>query len=129
MTIINKDLIDSLLKKAKESPRLRMNYDLRNSEDDTSQRMLNALMPNTIVPIHRHPKTSETVVILCGEIDEIMFDNDGNESKRIHMDVQNGCYGINIPMGQWHTIKVYKPTVILEVKDGKFYPTDTKDIL
>lgn len=129
MDIINNDLMDTLLKEAESSPKLRINFDLRNSEDDTSQRMLNALMPDTVIPIHRHPKTSETVFILRGKIDEILYDNNGNESKRIHLDFQNGCYGINIPMGQWHTIKVYKPSIILEIKDGKYYPTDTKDIL
>lgn len=117
---INKDLLDNLFEQAKENPRLRQNLDLRTSADDNSQRMLNALLPGTVVPIHRHPQSTENVFLLCGKIVEVLFDEDGNEMERIHLDPTVGNYGCVVPQGAWHTVEVLEPSVIYEAKDGKY---------
>ena len=80
---INKDFLNQLFEQAKANPRLRQNLDLRTSAADNSQRMLNALLPGTIVPIHRHPHSTENVFLLCGKIVEVICDENGNETKRI----------------------------------------------
>ena len=121
---IDKELLERLFEQAKESPRLRMNYDLRTSSADTSQRMLNALLPGTEVSIHRHESTSETVVCLCGRLEEIIYEEmpDGTfqEVSRHLLCPSEGKYGIQIPAGAWHTICVLEPSVILEAKDGAY---------
>ena len=117
---INKDLLDSLFEQAKENPRLRQNMDLRTSSADTSQRMLNALLPGTVVPIHRHPQSTESVFLLCGKIVEVICDENGNEIERIHLDPSVGNYGCVVPQGAWHTVEVLEPSVIYEAKDGKY---------
>ena len=117
---INKELLDSLFEQAKENPRLRQNLDLRTSSADTSQRMLNALLPGTVVPIHRHPQSTENVFLLCGKIVEVICDENGNEKERIHLDPTIGNYGCVVPQGTWHTVEVLEPSVIYEVKDGKY---------
>lgn len=117
---INKHLLEELLTKAKNSERKRINYDLRTSSEDGGQRMLNALLPETIVPIHCHPMSNESVIVLEGKIDEILYNAKGIEIRRIHLNPDNGQYGYVIPPGIWHTIKVYVPTVIFEVKDGRY---------
>ena len=124
--VIDKELLDNLLEQAKESHRLRMNYDLRTFETDTSQRMLNALQPGTEVPIHRHEETTETVVCLLGRLEEIIFEelSDGTfqEVSRYLLCPSEGIYGMQVPMGAWHTIRVLEPSVIFEAKDGAFKP-------
>ena len=121
---IDKLLIERLFEQAKESPRLRMNYDLRTSSADTSQRMLNALLPGTEVPIHRHEETTETVVCLCGRLEEMIYEEmpDGSfqEVSRHLLCPSEGLYGIQIPAGAWHTIRVLEPSVIFEAKDGAY---------
>lgn len=117
---INKDLLDNLFEQAKENPRLRQNLDLRTSSADTSQRMLNALLPGTVVPIHRHPQSTENVFLLCGKIVEVICDENGNEIERIHLDPTVGNYGCVVPQGAWHTVEVLEPSVIYEAKDGKY---------
>ena len=121
---IDKELLERLFEQAKESPRLRMNYDLRTSSADTSQRMLNALLPGTEVPIHRHESTAETVVCLCGRLEELIYEEmpDGsfNEVSRHLLCPSEGKYGIQIPAGAWHTIQVLEPSVIFEAKDGAY---------
>ena len=117
---INKDLLDNLFEQAKENPRLRQNLDLRTSSTDTSQRMLNALLPGTVVPIHRHPQSTENVFLLCGKIVEVICDENGNEIERIHLDPTIGNYGCVVPQGAWHTVEVLEPSVIYEAKDGKY---------
>ena len=117
---INKDLLDSLFEQAKENPRLRQNLDLRTSSADTSQRMLNALLPGTVVPIHRHPQSTENVFLLCGKIVEVIYDENGKEIERIHPDPSVGNYGCVVPQGAWHTVEVLEPSVIYEAKDGKY---------
>lgn len=121
---IDKLLIERLFEQAKVSPRLRMNYDLRTSSADTSQRMLNALLPGTEVPIHRHEETAETVVCLCGRLEEMIYEEkeDGTfqEVSRHMLCPDEGKYGIQIPAGAWHTIRVQEPSVIFEAKDGAY---------
>ena len=117
---INKDLLDNLFEQAKENSRLRQNLDLRTSSADTSQRMLNALLPGTVVPIHRHPQSTESVFLLCGKIVEVICDENGNEIERIHLDPSVGNYGCVVPQGAWHTVEVLEPSVIYEAKDGKY---------
>ena len=128
---IDNALLDSLTEQAKASPRLRMNYDLRNSSEDTSQRMLNAIEPGSLVPIHRHQKTSETVVVLRGRVLEEFYD----ELERIcsavyEVSADGPVCALNIPAGQWHTLRSLESgTVILEVKDGAYEPIGPEDVL
>ena len=141
MMVIDNKLLDSLFEQAKSSSRLRMNYDLRTTAGDTSQRMLNALMPGTEVPIHRHEETSETVVCLCGRLEEIIYEEvveyvqdetsrtgevmrkqTLKEVERHLLCPAEGVYGMQIPAGTWHTIRVLEPSVIFEAKDGAFRP-------
>lgn len=128
---ITQQLLDELTAQAKLSPRLRMNYDLRNSDRDMSQRMLNAIEPGSPLPIHRHQKSSETVVVLRGHLREIFYD----ELKRCVEDVIDLKAGgdvvaLNIPAGQWHTVEVLESgTIIMEVKDGPYEPIGPEDVL
>ena len=117
---INKDFLGKLFEQAVENPRLRQNFDLRTSSADTSQRMLNALLPGTVVPIHRHPDSNENVILLCGKLVEVFCDDDGNETERIPLDPVVGNYGCVVPQGVWHTVEVLDPSVIYEAKDGKY---------
>ena len=127
---IDKTILDELTAKAKTGERLRMNLDMRTSSDDTSQRMLNALEPGTIVPIHRHCSTAETVIIVRGKVKEIFYDNDGNVTEEVLMEVGGECPMVQIPAGMWHTIEALETgTVIFEAKDGAFAPLSEKDIM
>lgn len=128
---ITQALLDELTAKAKTSPRLRMNYDLRNSDADQSQRMLNAIEPGSPLPIHRHQNTSETVVCLRGRLVWEFY----NELERICTETieltPNGpIVALNVPKGQWHTVKALESgSVILEVKDGPYEPQSPVDVL
>lgn len=127
---ITQALLDSLTGQAKASPRLRMNLDLRNSAEDQSQRMLNAIEPGSPLPIHRHRKTSETVVCLRGHLREIFYDDNGKVTETIDLAPASDCVALNIPAGQWHTVEALESgTVILEMKDGAYEPTGPEDIL
>lgn len=127
--VLDSVLLDALLKKASESERLRIAYDLRTSYDDNSQRMLNALLPGTVVSVHRHPATAETVMILRGSLTEVFYDEEGRETNRFVLSAANGLYGVQIPVGQWHSVIVTEPCVILEVKDGKYAPVSPDDVM
>lgn len=129
MMVIDKVLMDSLTDQAKVNPRLRQNYDLRTSVDDSSQRMLNAVLPGTVVPIHRHQETSETVFILKGQVDEVLYDEQGNETERFALKADSDVKGCVVPKGVWHTIEVYEPSVIFEAKDGAFKPLASEDMM
>ena len=120
MIQIDKKLINDLFDKAVVSDRKRMNYDLRTSSNDGSQRMLNALLPGTSVPVHRHPRSNENVLLLQGKLVEVIYDVAGNESERIHLDPSVGNFGCVVPAGAWHTVEVLEPSVIFEAKDGKY---------
>ena len=127
---ITQQLMDELTAEAKASPRLRMNRDLRNSPEDKSQRMLNALEPGTPLPIHRHRKSSETVVCLRGHLREIFYSDEGVVTDVIDLAPNSDCVALNIPIGQWHTVEVLESgTVIMEVKEGPYEPTGPEDVL
>lgn len=117
---INKEFLGKLFEQAVENPRLRQSYDLRTTSDDNSQRILNALLPGTVVPIHRHPNSNENVLLLCGKLIEVIYDENGNTKEHIHLDPTIGNYGCVIPPGAWHSVEVLEPSVIYEAKDGKY---------
>lgn len=128
--IIDKQILEELTAKAKASPRLRMNLDLRNSDADQSQRMLNAIEPGSPLPIHRHTKSSETVVCLRGHLREIFYNDRGEVTEVIDLAPDSDCVAVNIPIGQWHSVEVLESgTVILECKDGPYEPLRPEDIL
>lgn len=127
---ITQTLLDNLTAQAKASPRLRMNLDLRNSPADQSQRMLNAIEPGSPLPIHRHRKSSETVVCLRGRLRELFYDDAGTVTETIELAPDSPVVALSIPIGQWHTVQVLASgTVIMEVKDGPYEPTEPEDIL
>ena len=140
-----KEFLGKLFEQAVANPRLRQSYDLRTSPTDNSQRMLNALLPGTVVPIHRHPNSTETVICLCGKMEEVIYEeivsyeNPSSEDFKQSMDTQDvtrkveyremqrirlcptqAKYGCQIPEGAWHTVEVIEPSVIFEAKDGKY---------
>ena len=126
--IIDDQILAELSEQAKVSPRLRMNFDLRNSPEDKSQRMLNAIEPGTVLPIHRHRFSSETVVCIRGHFEEYFYDDAGRLTETI--DMVPGGKIINIPIGQWHSLKSLESgTVLLEVKEGAWEPLAPEDIL
>ena len=128
---ITQTILNELTAKAKESPRLRMNLDLRDSAEDTSQRMLNAIEPGSPLPIHRHQKTSETVVCIRGRLVEEFYDDlERICTERIELSPNGPVVALNIPAGQWHTVQSLESgTVILEMKNGKYEPISDVDIL
>lgn len=128
---ITQAILDDLTAKAKESPRLRMNLDLRDSAEDSSQRMLNAIEPGSPLPIHRHQRTSETVVCLRGRLVEEFYDDlERTCTDRIELSPNGPVVALNIPVGQWHTVHALESgTVILEMKNGKYEPISDVDIL
>ena len=126
--IITSTILDELTAKAKASPRLRMNYDLRNSAEDGSQRMLNAIEPGTVMPIHRHRNSSETCVCIRGHFEEYFYDGKGHLTDTI--DMRPGGTVINIPAGQWHSLRSLESgTVLLECKDGRWEPLGEEDVV
>ena len=135
--IIDSALLEDLTEQAKKNPRVRQNYDLRNSSEDKSQRMLNALEPGTMMPIHRHRYSSETVVLLKGSIRQNFYSIKYEESKTISvltdswvLEAGGNCVGCNIPAGQWHNLECLESgTVIFESKDGAWSPLEEGDIL
>lgn len=129
--VIDQAILDKLTEAAKASPRLRMNLDLRNGEDDQSQRMLNAIEPGSPLPIHRHQKTSETVVCLRGRLVEEYYDELKRIcTERIELSPDGPVVALNIPVRQWHTARALESgTVILEMKDGAYEAIGEEDIL
>lgn len=124
-----------MLTTAAQVERLRTAKDLRTSASDTSQRMLNALQPGTIVPIHRHRQSSETVLCLKGCIEEILYEErlehgrkELKEVRRIRLTAAGETVGCQVPQGVWHTVNVLQPTVIFEAKDGPYVPAESQDI-
>ncbi len=144
--LINDSLLEDLHEQAVASERLRMNYDLRTTDEDSSQRMLNALEPGTKVPIHRHLKTSETVVCLQGCLDWVFYEelpnmdaggpiHDGEramdescfkETARFRVSPREGIYGLQVPLGAWHSVVAHEPSTILEAKDGAYVVNQTQ---
>ena len=128
---ITQAVLDKLTELAKASPRLRMNMDLRNSDKDQSQRMLNAIEPGSVVPIHRHRYTSETMVCLRGRLVEEYYDDlERICTEAIEISPNGPVVALNIPAGQWHTLRaVESGSVIIEIKDGPYRLTEECDIL
>ena len=128
--IISQEILDELTASAKASPRLRMNMDLRNSSADQSQRMLNALEPGTVMPIHRHRTSSETVVIIRGKIQWVFYDDDGNETERVTLDANGDLRMLNVERDRWHSLVCLESgSVLFECKDGPYEPLGDEDIL
>jgi len=127
---IDKDLLDQLTEQAKASPRLRMNYDLRDSAEDKSQKMLNALEPGTMLPIHRHRAFSEAVVMVRGKAVQYIYDEKGNVIDEIHMAAGGDCPGMVVEKGVWHRLESLETgTVIIEAKEGAYVPLAEEDIM
>ena len=126
--IIDQSLLDNLTAEAKASPRLRMNYDLRNSAADQSQRMLNAIEPGTVMPIHRHMGSSETVICIRGHFVENFYDEHGILTEAV--DMVPGGLMVNVPAGQWHNLESLESgTVLFEAKDGPYRPLAPEEIM
>lgn len=126
--VITKEILDELSAQAKVSPRLRMAMDLRNSAEDQSQRMLNALEPGTVMPIHRHKGTSETCICIRGHFEEYFYDENGNLTETI--DMVPGGVVLNIEKGQWHSLQCLESgTILFEAKDGAYAPLEPDDIM
>ena len=123
-------LLDELTAQAKESPRLRMHFDLRDSAEDESMRMLNALEPGTVIPVHRHNGTSEEVICLRGCVEEVLFDDDGVEVARFRLSPGDGVTHCHVPIGQYHTCRSLESgSVIIEFKNGRYDPVSTEELL
>lgn len=128
--LIDTNLFDTLSAQAKASPRLRVNYDLRDTPDDQSQRMLNALEPGTVMPIHRHRNTSETVVVLRGKVRWLYYDDQGHLTESIMVEADGDIRGLSVPIGQWHSLECLESgSVILETKDGPWEALKDEDMM
>ena len=128
--LLNKQFLDQLSKSASENPRLRASFDLRNTDQDKSQRMLNALHPGTILPIHRHPFTAETLIMVRGSICQKFYNNQGEVTDTFVLNAGGECSVLQIPAGQFHSLECLEEgTVIFEAKDGPYMPVSADDIL
>ena len=127
--VIDDELFAMLEQQAHDAPRLRMNYDLRNTEQDDSQRMLNVWLPGSKLEVHRHQHSNETVLLLRGRMDVVLYNDDGTEAARYPMGEGTGHYGINIARGAWHTVEAHTLAVTFTAKDGAWAPNAPEDIL
>lgn len=128
--ILDKELLDNLTAQAKASPRLRMHYDLRDSVEDESQRLLNAIEPGTVIPVHRHSATSEDVIVLRGIAEEVFYDESGLETGRVRLIPGSETPAIHIPQGQYHELRsLCTGTVVFEAKNTKYSPELTEEYL
>jgi cupin fold WbuC family metalloprotein len=130
MKILNLELLNSITAKAKESPRLRMNYNFHESPESKAQILLNSLEPGTVLPVHRHQNTSETYILLKGSLKVLIYSENKELLSSTELDPANGVYGVEIPAGQWHKVEVLETgTVIFEVKEGPYTPITEEDTL
>ena len=128
--LIDSQLLDRLTEAAKTNPRLRMHLNLHESPESKAQRLLVALEPGTIMPVHRHPLVNETQMVLRGSLKVIFFNDKKEVTDEYILGPKHGNYGIHTPKGQWHTLEVLETgTVIIEVKDGPYTPSAPKDIM
>ena len=128
--IIDKNLMDSLSQQAKENPRLRQAFDLRTTPNDSSQRILNAVEPGTILPIHRHRGSTETIIVLRGKVVQHYYDDNGNKTASYELAPNTAQVGMSVPVGQWHALEsLEEGSVIFECKDGAYQPLSAEDIL
>ena len=130
MKIIDNELIDNIVSPAKDSPRLRMNYNFHESLDDKCHRLLNALEPGTVVPVHRHPTKDESFVILRGKVRVSIYNDSGQITESVVLSPADGKYGVDIAKNVWHGVECLESgSVIFEVKEGPFVPHDKDGIL
>ena len=130
MQLIDKELLDSVGQQAKDSSRLRMNYNFHETPDAPVQKLLNALELGTVLPVHRHCHTSETYILLRGKLKVMIYSEQKELLDSIVLDPLEGCYGVDIKAGEWHAIEVLESgTTIFEVKDGPYTPLVEEDIL
>ena len=128
--VIDRQLIDTVCEQAKNSPRLRMNYNFHQSLDDKCHRFLNAVEPGTVVPIHRHPTKDESFVILRGTVRVTTHNDDGSVIEDVVLCSESGNYGVEIPKGVWHKLESLEAgSVIFECKEGPFVPHEVDGIL
>ena len=128
--VLTTEILDALSARAKVNERLRMNLDLRTSPEDQSQRMLNAMEPGTVLPIHRHTATCETIVMLRGSIKEMFYDDSGNLTESVVLKAGTEPSAMNIPAGVWHNLECLEPgTILFEAKDGAFEPRKEEDTM
>lgn len=128
--IIDKQLLDRVSEKAKQSERLRMNYNFHESLEERCHRFLNALEPGTDIPIHHHPTKDETFILMRGKVRVKTYNDDGNIIDDVVLGQENGQYGINIPKNVWHTLECLESgTIIFECKEGPFVPHEEEGIL
>ena len=128
--IINKTLLDSVSKQAKESPRLRMNYNLHEKLTDSTHRFFNAMEPGTVVPIHRHQNCAETFILVRGSMRVVLYDDDRNVIEDTILSAGGDNYGIHIPKSVWHWVDILESgTVTFEVKEGPYEPLKEEDIM
>jgi cupin fold WbuC family metalloprotein len=129
MIPIDEKLLQHLIEQARQSPRKRMNYNLHEHLDDKVQRLLNALEPGTVLPIHRHPHTAETYLLLKGELNVLVYNDNKQLIETVLLSQEQQNYGLHIPAGTWHTVEVIRSAVILEIKEGPYCPLSEEDIL
>ena len=128
--LLNKELLDALTEQAKVSPRLRMNLDLRNTPDDQSQRMLNALEPGTVMPVHRHRNSSETVTVLRDKVEWVYYIDQGEATDTFIVAPGSDLVGLSVPIGQWHSLECMESgTIVLCFKDGPWEALKDNDIM
>lgn len=128
--ILNIKLMDDLSAQAKENPRLRQAFDLRTTPNDSSQRILNAVEPGTILPIHRHRGSTETIIVLRGKVVQHYYDDNGNKTASYELAPNSAQVGMSVPIGQWHALEsLEEGSVIFECKDGAYQPLSAEDIL
>ena len=128
--IIDQIILDTLSQQAKENPRLRQAFDLRTTPNDSSQRILNAVEPGTILPIHRHRGSIETIIVLRGKVVQHYYDDNGNKTASFELALGSAQVGMSVPVGQWHALEsLEEGSVIFECKDGAYQPLSAEDIL
>ena len=127
---IDNQLLDTLSAQAKANPRLRQSYDLRTTPEDQSQRILNAVEPGTILPIHRHRGSTETIIVLRGKVVQHYYDDNGNKTASCELAPNSSQVGMSVPVGQWHALEsLEEGSIIFECKDGAYQPLSAEDIL
>lgn len=128
--IITNKLLDTISTQAKESPRLRMNYNLHETLDAKVQRLFNAMEPGTVIPIQRHLNTAETLMLVRGKMKVVLYDDDKNVIEEAILSHESGNYGVHIPVGVWHCVEIQEPdTVMFEVKEGPYAPLAPEDMM
>ncbi len=128
--LLNNQFLDQITERARQTPRLRMNYNLHDSLDAKAQRLFNAMEPGTVLPVHRHRNTSETYILIRGAIRVLLYDDNKTLISSYEISDKNDNFGFHIPKGQWHTLEVLESgTVIFEVKEGPYAPLSDEDIL